>query len=663
MSVASPVPELTPNPDTVAAALGMLCPVGPLLLVAIDPTRTSGNVIGRTFVMPDELDRATAWAVERNQAGDNTYWTPNEARPMHAKSAKADMVRVRHFWVDCDPNLFRHKVYDAARSALIDETLPRLRQHASFVVDSGNGLQAFWAISDGPSLVSPGETERFEALNERLGKLYGSVGTHNTDRVMRIPGTVNYPSPSKVAKGYPETPRMARLLAADGTDWSMAGIEALIEREEFRARLDETLDRHPTIRERFEGGVQGLSDTSGSARDQSMVTMLALVGWSLPDIRRALERWPHGSVNGRSQGDRYWDRMWANATQMREQRPPAVEIAIEAPKPGGLLMDLSQLRAASQSVRWLIKGLIPADSVGVAFGASGTFKSFIALDCALHMAHGLPWCGLKTQKGGVVYVAGEGGAGLWRRIDAWHRARGLEVPEDFRVCIVPLLLDQQAQIAALHKAIEDLPFVPVLCVVDTQSQTFAGDENSATEVAGYYRNISAALRAPFGMTVIVVTHTGHAVTERPRGSSAILANVDFVFGIRRESEDGMSALVEVRKQKDGDKLPALGFVLERQALGVDEDGDELSSLVASYHDNVAHMVSSAARKRSAQEHAVLSAFGESREIHESILRDALYATMPDAKGSAKRMAWKRTVEALLKSGEIEQTAADSWGKK
>ena len=39
------------------------------------------------------------------------------------------------------------------------------------------------------------------------------------------------------------------------------------------------------------------------------------------------------------------------------------------------------------------------------FGGSGSFKSFIALDAGLHIAHGLPWMGRRTKQGQVVYLA------------------------------------------------------------------------------------------------------------------------------------------------------------------------------------------------------------------------------------------------------------------
>lgn len=382
-------------------------------------------------------------------------------------------------------------------------------------------------------------------------------------------------------------------------------------------------------------------------------------GYNFQQIRQKWHSFKPNNINYESIFARAAARGWQNPRSKGTSAPP--------PEPEtGLLLDLGQLRAASGSVRWLIKHLLPADSVGVAFGASGTFKSFIALDMALHAAHGLAWCGKKTAKQGVVYVAGEGGAGLWNRIDAWHRVRGLGPPEHFRVCIHALLLDNAQHSTALRKEIEALPFVPGLIVVDTQSQTFAGDENSATEVAGYYRRLSADLRAPFGAAVLVIHHTGHAVMERPRGSSAILANVDVVFSLARESELGMSAVLEVRKQKDGDRLEPMAFELERVVLGHDEDGEEVSSLVASYRElvDIDALVATSGARESVYEKAVLGAFGTSKEQHEGVLRAAVYDAAGDEAGaSAKRVAFHRVMRALQQKGRIEATAKGVWGLK
>ena len=196
----------------------------------------------------------------------------------------------------------------------------------------------------------------------------------------------------------------------------------------------------------------------------------------------------------------------------------------------------------------------------------------------------MAWAKRKTTAGRVVYVAAEGGAGVYRRVAAWHQAHQLPETDNFHVCITPLLLTIEQQMVQLRDAIRALPTPPVLIVIDTLSQTFTGDENAATDIGDYLRMLNTHLRAEFNCTVLVIHHTGHSASERPRGSSAITANVDFLLGCFRPNADCNSALLEVIKQKDGDRLPTSHFELERQVLGKDEDGEEISSLVANWQD-------------------------------------------------------------------------------
>jgi hypothetical protein len=104
-------------------------------------------------------------------------------------------------------------------------------------------------------------------------------------------------------------------------------------------------------------------------------------------------------------------------------------------------------------VRWAVKGVIPEQGVGFFYGASQAFKSFITLDYALHRAYGMKWLGRKTKQAVPVYLAAEGGAGLMRRIEAWHKARGMDWRKcPMRVVVVALTLRTQAK--ALREAIE-----------------------------------------------------------------------------------------------------------------------------------------------------------------------------------------------------------------
>lgn len=336
-----------------------------------------------------------------------------------------------------------------------------------------------------------------------------------------------------------------------------------------------------------------------------------------------------GWVNPRSSA------VTALAPRNQAEQPSAAPVATLP------MLNLAELNAASQNVRWLIKSVLPAAAVGVMFGASGTFKSFVALDAALHIAHGMPWQGKKTKQGAVVFIAAEGGTGLMKRINAWHQSKGLswaDIP--FFVVPVPVMLNKST--AAVVEAAARLGVVPALVVVDTMSQTYDGEENSASEVAGYFGQLSEHFRTLWACSVMVIHHSGHAATERPRGSSAILANCDFLFGVFRDDKELLCTLTCV-KQKDGDPFGDQSFRLTSEVLGSDEDGDEINSLVATHMNHAGDLLaahqSEAVAGRSTMRSLLLSSVLDGQ--YEEDARKSFYAALGDAKLDTKKKAWQR----------------------
>lgn len=250
------------------------------------------------------------------------------------------------------------------------------------------------------------------------------------------------------------------------------------------------------------------------------------------------------------------------------------------PDDESVVLTLDELEARTLNVNWLVKGLIPRDSMGMVFGGSGTYKSFISLDLALHVAHGMDWTGRRTEAGAVLIVAAEGGAGIFRRVQAWHQHHGLERAKNVFVCITPLILSEEHSMEVLRNSISKMPVSPALVIIDTLAQTFAGVENDSSDISAYLRSINSELRAEFNTSVIIVHHSGHTVSERPRGSSALIGNLDYILGVFRPEGDERTARLSVIKQKDSDKIDDLYFDMRHIVLGVDQDDEEISSLVA-----------------------------------------------------------------------------------
>ena len=308
----------------------------------------------------------------------------------------------------------------------------------------------------------------------------------------------------------------------------------------------------------------------------------------------------------------------------------------------------------TKNVRWLVKGLVPEDSMGMIFGASGTYKSFIAIDMALHIAHGMDWAGLRTKQGPVAYIAAEGGAGISRRLKAWRNQFGLVETNNLHICITPFLLTAQDEMAHMKAAIAKFPQPPSVVIIDTLSQTFSGDENSSSDIGTYLRMINSEIRAAFNCTVIVIHHTGHSAAERPRGSSAITANLDFILGVFKPDPEASRAKVGVHKMKDGDKVDDLYFNMTRLVLGEDSDGDEISSLVAA-HDEAGK--SDDAGRFSKYDSTIMAMMQNKKTVSDKEIRDVF-----GSETQATYKGIKRSLDKLHRAGMIRSFGIGVWGR-
>jgi hypothetical protein len=83
----------------------------------------------------------------------------------------------------------------------------------------------------------------------------------------------------------------------------------------LRDKLGAEFVRNPRLKERWEGGSQGLSDTTRSARDMSALAMLVAANFAKGEIRAALRLFEHGKLAEEEQdpkhGAYYFEQMWA----------------------------------------------------------------------------------------------------------------------------------------------------------------------------------------------------------------------------------------------------------------------------------------------------------------------------------------------------------------
>jgi hypothetical protein len=232
------------------------------------------------------------------------------------------------------------------------------------------------------------------------------------------------------------------------------------------------------------------------------------------------------------------------------------------------------------SMAWLIKHLIGRESLGVFYGKPGAGKTFLSLALALSIGHGRQCFGRRTVQGGVAIIAGEGAGGLRNRVKAWHDHHGLDAARCPTVQVLPHpvnLLDADAVEALVRDMAHRFDGEPVRAIIiDTLARCFGdGDENRQPDMARFIEACDL-LRRTFGCAIIIIHHTPKEADDM-RGSGALEGACDFVVRVGK-SDRGFEAFI--RKQKDGPSGIAFGFEMLSHEVGIDEDGETITSLVA-----------------------------------------------------------------------------------
>lgn len=202
-------------------------------------------------------------------------------------------------------------------------------------------------------------------------------------------------------------------------------------------------------------------------------------------------------------------------------------------------------------VEFLVNQLLPERSFTMMYGAPGSGKSFLAIDMALSVANGLPWHGYETKQGAVLYIAGEGVAGMGKRWKAWTKHKGLTEKADMHVLPVAVNFMDETEITRLLYTIDKLDRQFAMVVVDTVHRSMHGaEENSAAEMAKFI-DACDTIQRHTGGTMLAVHHSGKSAAQGARGSNSLLGAVSTSLMVGK-SEDIVTLRVE--KQKDAEPI-------------------------------------------------------------------------------------------------------------
>lgn len=232
---------------------------------------------------------------------------------------------------------------------------------------------------------------------------------------------------------------------------------------------------------------------------------------------------------------------------------------------------------------WHVKYLWPAVGVGFIAGPSMSGKSFWMIDALGRVCRGDPVLGRRSRPTGVVYLAAEGANGVRKRIVALRSRIGAlngrfkfyggqtDLTDEDKLIELRQTLDFAR--AELEAAGHTLGIV----VVDTLSAAAPGlDENTSSAMGAVLGQLQG-LAADLSCLVLVVAHTGKDEARGIRGWSGQLASADAVITLKEPN--GELRVGTVTKVKDGPSGDRFAFALEEVELGVDDDGDPITTCV------------------------------------------------------------------------------------
>lgn len=229
-------------------------------------------------------------------------------------------------------------------------------------------------------------------------------------------------------------------------------------------------------------------------------------------------------------------------------------------------------------MEWRIDHVLPMRGIGLIIGQSGAGKSFAAIDLLARLSLGLAWFGHKTKLCKAVYCALEGRAGIKRRIVAWERHYGHELPDNFAVVLDSLKLTEDEDVHELARAILEAGGEGGLIVIDTLAQAGPGiDENSSADMGLLIEALQRLQSLTDGM-VLAVHHMGKDTTRGARGHSSLYAACDAVLAVSASPQTISTDNANGGKSKDAEPVTH-GFDLESVTLHITGDSQEIAGAV------------------------------------------------------------------------------------
>lgn len=610
------------NAEKSARYIQLIRPNGYMNLVAIHPATEEIRGITRDSKSPDLQKFISAHSNDYN-----IYYTVNEPfkDAPDGKLLKKHIEYIHALYIDKDPA--KDKDFTQQREELLGfaASLNDNEIQPTWVIDSGNGVQALWLLKE----KMPANDDIKLSAEEHgrgLANKFHSDAIQNIDRILRLPFTKNIPTEKKKKLGRKESFSKVLFASQKKHQWNnLTAIAPALKAPEYDSITDIALDveslpkswdEMPILKERFKLLVESDSKLkalynkeivkpSRSEYDFSVAQILKSNEWSLDDAAAVLRMFPHGKgmeltkreiVRAYNRAENVYLAMALDDESaediMSSSAPSELTIEIkldengfEKPKRLSLLKH-SDVSAADNSDP-LFYGLYEKNSFNVIYGQSNVGKSFVMLDQAVALANGKDWDKFQcAEKMAVIYIFAEAGAGAGKRVDAVRRKHGisndasvkdfpffmLNVAVNFLEKPTDKIDDVNDVLLLIAQAERESGLKVGMVVLDTLATTFSGgNENASEDMGSYITNCKKVQQ--FGSTaVFVVHHAGKDQAAGARGHSSLRAATDTEIEIKAEEKGAgkWSRELIFRKQRETESGTKIKFGLSVIELGLNK---------------------------------------------------------------------------------------------
>jgi hypothetical protein len=485
------------------------------------------------------LKEAAEFAEAKTKSGYNIYIGPalrHGKQPRSGRANKEHFLASAFFWAEYD-QAGDHERISAICTAeqlkpaimITTGTTPHRRVHLYF--------KAATPVTDIGEL---------EAGNTSLRDKFGSDDVQNCDRVMRLGGTINYPSPAKLQRGY-QTELTTVQINQHAPSYSVEALCALAPATVSNGTVDcpfaayaETGPKTGKSDDELIALIKQSRATPGKGWRKPMLSFIASTvnkGWSDLQIRLAAASFSDGGVDD-PEIQKEIDYTRRNTRRNFDKPDHGDDVAPAAPAATPLKKSYLSIRNAStfageyRAADYLVDGLLQTGWLYALTAQTGTGKTALALYLSQCVADGKPFAGREVDAGAVLYCAGENPDDLRQRFHAM--CDDLErSPDSFNIHFLTPETNKGLLIGfdEIKEYVASVGHDFRCVVVDTAAAFFDGeDENSNDELGDYARRLRRLRLLPGRPAIIVPCHPIKNPKAReecvPRGGGSFVNEID-----------------------------------------------------------------------------------------------------------------------------------------